>query len=301
MNYHRLALLWTGILLAVSLAAVCLVASPPAVARAPRTAVLTVCPAGPPDCGYDSIQAAVNAAAGGDVIKVATGVYTGVRSVPAPAGYVYPPSDGTLEQVAYVAKTLTLRGGYAAPGFADPPDPVANPTTIDAAGAGRGLVVWGPISATIEGLRLMDGAADGLGGHSWEGFRMDVGGCLYSSGANVVLGNNHISGCVAMSGGGVYIGGAGPALLTGNTFSGNTGHYYGGGQGGGAFIFQSTATLADNHMTGNYAGSGGGLYLREGTSLLHGNLIDGNNADYFDNVTFAQIVNLWHKCQYEKQ
>ena len=22
---------------------------------------------------------------------------------------------------------------------------------------------------------------------------------------------------------------------------------------------------------------------------------------YFDNVTFAQIVNLWHKCQYEKQ
>jgi pectin methylesterase-like acyl-CoA thioesterase len=52
-----------------------------------RAADLHVCPSG---CTYSSIQAAVDDADDGDVIKVATGVYTGVQDRPAPPGYSGP-------------------------------------------------------------------------------------------------------------------------------------------------------------------------------------------------------------------
>ena len=98
---------------------------------------MTVCPAGPPHCDHAVIQDAVDAANDGDVIKVATDVYTDVHSRPSPPGYAGP---AVITQVVYISKTVTLRGGYTAPGFADPPDPEANPTTLDAQGQGRVLV-----------------------------------------------------------------------------------------------------------------------------------------------------------------
>ncbi len=86
---------------------------------------LTVCVEGPSTCSYASIQAAVDAAATGDVIKVAAGTYTTVT--------MRPRNDitttGDVTQVVYLTKTVTIRGGYTTTNsFADPPDPVANPT-----------------------------------------------------------------------------------------------------------------------------------------------------------------------------
>ena len=83
---------------------------------------LTVCLSGP--CDYTSIQAAVDAAIPGDVIKVAAGVYTGVNSY------------GGLTQTVYISKSLTIRGGYTTTDWSIPPvimmivDPIAAvPTT----------------------------------------------------------------------------------------------------------------------------------------------------------------------------
>jgi hypothetical protein len=103
-----------------------------------RAGDLTVCPTGPPTCDYDSIQAAVDAANDGDVVKVATGVYIGVSA-----------REG-VTQVVYVSKTVTIRGGYTT-AFTDPPDPEANPTTLDALGQGRVLYITGDINPRSKG------------------------------------------------------------------------------------------------------------------------------------------------------
>jgi hypothetical protein len=133
--------------------------------QAAPTAELHVCPSGSPTCDYASVQAAVDAASPGDLIKVATGVYTGVN------GY------GGLSQVIYISKTVTLRGGYTTADW-DTSDPEANPTTLYAQGQGRVAYITGAISPTLEGLRLTGGDATWLGEVYM--VRMLAVGCIFS-------------------------------------------------------------------------------------------------------------------------
>ncbi len=111
-----------------------------------QAASLTVCPAGPPTCDYSMIQDAVDAASDGDVIKVAAGTYDDVNNY------------GGLAQVVYIVKSVTIQGGYTT-AFTEPPDPVTNPTTLDAGGLGRVIYIEGDINPTIAGLRITGGDA----------------------------------------------------------------------------------------------------------------------------------------------
>ena len=113
-------------------------------------------------CTYTTIQAAVDDA-GCTEIKVAQGVYTGVQGRPVPAGYPNPPASGLITQVVYISRTVAVRGGYTTTNWTTP-YPLTQPTTLDAGGLGRALVVAGAISPTIEGLGLTNGSAAGLGG-----------------------------------------------------------------------------------------------------------------------------------------
>jgi len=89
-----------------------------------------------PSCGSQAtpcrtLQYAVNLAQAGDEIRLAGGTYTGVQSHFVPPDYPYPPSSGSILQVVYISKTVTIRGGYTGT-FSEPPDPQGNPTTLDA-------------------------------------------------------------------------------------------------------------------------------------------------------------------------
>jgi hypothetical protein len=135
--------IWAGIALCIgaTLAAVCAASLIASVFAAPTSPddILTVCKGG--SCSYADIQPAVDAAPSGSTIKVAAGVYNTL--------VVRPRADvettGNVTQVVYISKTLIIRGGYTTTnGMADPPDPVAHPTILDAGSQGRVIYITGP-------------------------------------------------------------------------------------------------------------------------------------------------------------
>jgi hypothetical protein len=226
-----------------------------------------VCPSG---CFYSSIQAAVDDASPGETILVAQGVYTDVYM-----------RDG-VTQVVYISKTITILGGYAAPGFAEPPDPDTNATVLDAGGQGRVIYITGDISPTIEGLRLTGGNATGLGG-----WYMDVGSGVYVISATATISNNQIysnTGIVNSSGGGLFLHSS-DATVSGNSIYSNTTDSCGAG----VFVYAGdNATLSGNvirHNSSNY--DGGGVCSEEGFVTLRGNVIHSNTAPDYGGGVYA--------------
>jgi uncharacterized repeat protein (TIGR01451 family) len=233
---------------------------------------------------YNSIQDAVDdSTLPSDVVRV--------------AGYCFGTNtrDG-VDQVIYISKTLTVRGGYTYTQWSTS-DPVANPTVVDALGQGRAIYITGTVSPTIEGLRITNGDATGLGG----GFGSDAGGGVYAENADVTLANNWVFSNTAQVGGGVFVGGS-DVTVSGTTVERNRASVAGGGlylyqvtvtltnstvysntaanDGGGLYAFQSSGTVGSSAFTENEATAlwGGGLYVTQGDVLLDGNAIRNNRA-----------------------
>ncbi|MCL4265053.1 MAG: hypothetical protein KJ069_17685 [Anaerolineae bacterium] len=227
-----------------------------------------------------SVQRAVDLAVSGDAIHVAEGVYTGVQV------------RETVTQHLYISQSVTIRGGYLAD-FGGSPDPVLHPTTLDAAGLGRVIVVAPGSHVTLDGLQLVNGQAGSQNG-----------GGLYSTGAHVNLNNVTLSGNQAEFGGGLYLvqgqltianshfgqnsarlgGGAarlygGTAVLSHNSFAANSAGLHGGA----LYVTTGLTTLQHNQLTGNTVtgvsqGWGGGLHVSNGQATLVGNVFSGNQA-----------------------
>jgi hypothetical protein len=275
---HSLTLF--SLTLGLALAFIWLLAIQPAPARA---VTLTVCPAAGPGCQYTTLQAAVDAAGNGDMIKVAAGAYTGINN------------KGGHAQVVYINKSITIQGGYTT-AFSEPPDPNAHPTTLDAQGKGRVLFITGSyisptivtIRATIEGLRITGGNASGLGGYG----SYDSGGGVYAYLASVtvrkcVINSNTASATGAGYGGGLEILFSG-ATLDANTIENNQASSAGYGNGGGLFVYNGGGyggpvsltgnTLQNNTASLSAGGAGGGLDMESGEANLTGNTLRGNVA-----------------------
>ncbi len=249
--------------------------STPATA-APAADIITVCPAGPPTCTYTTIQDAVDAAHDDDVIKVATGIYTGV--------HVCPRDDvtttGVVTQVVYVTKTVTIRGGYTTTAssssyFTGTPNPDVYTTTLDAEGQGRVFYITGGVSPTLKNLRIIGGDADGLGGM----YGGDAGGGVYAISATVTLSGNVIYSNTAGFGGGVYVLST-TAVLSGNVIYNNRGLV----AGGGVYVVSTDATLIDNVIHNNITFEGGGVFLHSSDdATLNGNTV-------YNNMAFGKLL-----------
>ncbi len=274
-------------------------------ATKPLADEITVCPAGSPTCNYATIQEAVDAANPGDVIKVAQGTYTDIHV-----------REG-ITQVVYLSKTVAIRGGYTTTNWTTP-YPITQPTTLDAQGQGRGMVITGTITPTIEGLRITGGDATGLGGYA----AGDAGGGIYMMGAAPVLSGNMIySNTIGDGlGAGLYLVNSN-AVLNNNVIHNNSGSTYGSlgtvaldqspaklngnliysntvTHGGGLSLRSSDATFNNNVITGNTAvGDGGALQLVGSNPTLNGDIIQGNTAGWggglsMENQSDATLVNM---------
>ena len=283
---HRVAALSLAVTLALAgVVALLWLLGGPSVARAdPGT--LYVAPDGDDANTCDSeanrcqtIQrAVVDVASPGDVIKVAAGIYTDVHGLLAPPGYPNPPASGIITQVIYISKTITIQGGYTATNWTTP-YPITQPTTLDAQGQGRVILIVGDpstspgqaISPTIEGLHITGGDATGLGGGMWWG-PGDVGGGMHIISATATISNNWVFSNTAYRGGGLFLS-SDSATLSNNTVISNIADY-----GGGLYLGESDATLSGNTIISNTAGVGGGLVV-VGNATLSGNIIISNVAD----------------------
>lgn len=234
-------------------------------------AELRVCPVG---CPYTSIQAAVDAAQPGDIIKIAQGTYSDVQNVP-------PLNTGTFTatQIVAVTQSITLRGGYNDTFTVWDPD--TYPTILDAGGQGRGVAVVGAgIAPTIEGLRITGGDAADLGGvwigSFWTGHS---GGGIYVYQATAVISDCEVTGNTAPIGGGVTLFHSDGAL-TGNAIHGNTASD---GGGSGVYLFFSPALLRRNTVYDNQSdgGWGGGINVSDGSAILEHNVIYSNTTDLY--------------------
>ncbi len=206
---------------------------------------------------YYPLQAAIDAAHPGDVVKVA-GTCAGVIQRAAPPGY----SGITPGQTAYITQSLTLRGGYTVTNWTTA-NATVNPTTLDALGQGRALFIAGDgISVTVEGLRF-------TGGDAWKG----GGGMVWR--ARVTLRDTTFTGNDAFGGsGGLYLLQSPQVVLSHNTFSDNSAV----GDGGGLVLGQCpNASLSDNLFEGNNlrqvsseidTGNGGGLYIKQSDQIV---------------------------------
>jgi hypothetical protein len=252
--------------------------------------VIRVAPTGSdgPGCGSAAspcrtVQFAVDQALPGEEIRLAEGVYSGVQNIPSLNTGTF-----TATQVVYINKSVTIRGGYATGRWATP-DPEANPTTLDAQGQGRVVVVTDTTGVTLEGLRITGGDAEGLGGgpngynagggvYASHALSLTVTGCdVYSSSATTV------ERCCG-EGGGLYLRSSDYTMVEGNTIHHNWGHQDGVGDGGGLFLDRSDHIIVQhNAIHDNVAttvnGRGGGLYVTDcDYAVLDGNVIRGNSA-----------------------
>jgi parallel beta-helix repeat protein len=259
MKTKSLLLLTIG--LGLTLAAVWLLALSGFGVQEAHAASFTVCPVGPPTCDYSVIQYAVDAAGEGDVIKVAMGTYNDVNS------------RYGLAQIVAIEKSITIQGGYTT-AFTEPPDPVANPTTLDAGGLGRVIYIEGNINPTIAGLRITGGEAKDLGSP----IGIDAGGGVLVISATATLKDNYIYENSADSthngdGGGVFLLNS-DATLESNTIISNTAER----EGGGINLANSPATLTGNTISQNESGrgEGAGLFLGFSPASVDGNTISEN-------------------------
>jgi uncharacterized repeat protein (TIGR01451 family) len=232
-------------------------------------------------CGESSspcrtVQHAVDQAACGATIKVATGIYTGTHT--------WIGATETTTQVVYLSQPVTITGGFSPPDWTTA-DPTLTPTTLDAESLGQVIVVGSAPTVTLEGLRIVNGYSsdDGGGvGNRDDPCHLTIRSCdiaynateddgagVYLNMGTLILEDARIEGNTAGSdGGGVYTREA-VVTMTQNLFQENvadTGS--GGGSGGGAWLYQTPAYIADSTFRDNVAGDvGGGVYVGLGGNL----------------------------------
>ena len=206
-----------------------------------------------------TIQQAITNTATGDEIRVAAGTYNQVNTL------------GTYPQVVYLNKSVTLMGGFTTANWVTP-DPVANPTIIDAGGSGRGIHVPNAVVATVSGFHIRNGNTSA-----------NSGAGVYNEAGTLTLDGNWIySNSTDDWGGGVangLLGGSATLYLTNNEIYSNDAVLIGGGIAvlGGTVVMDANA-IYGNAATDVYLGLGGGIAVASGNTVIRNALIYGNSG-----------------------
>lgn len=204
---------------------------------------------------YRSVQAAIDAAAAGDEVRVAAGAY--------------------VQNLRIEGKAVVLRGGFSRTWVRDP---AANPTTLMGAG-GDAVINLIASDATIDGFRITGGA--GSTDQLPYGYH---GGGIYSRDGSPTISNCTIENNDIRTGeppfdyffgGGIYVSNCAQANIIGNVLRGNVA-----GRGGAIAIIGQRALIQGNTIENNVAvgDHGGGLFVAVVNATITRNIIRGNEV-----------------------
>ena len=254
------------------------------VASAPLVNEFHVCQSG--GANFTTIQAAVDNAQPGDIIKVAAATYFEAKVVSA------------TQYNLYLDKTVTILGGYTCADFTNQ-NPFANATTIRPSTATQSVVsIFGVFGTTSQVAPTIDGftVTGGGGGNH--------GGGISMRDSDATISNNIIAGNVGyLLGGGIYVQRGTPRIqynrIQNNLADGQGNFALGGG------IEMETATgavlsnvIANNTFTGGGTINGGGVDVNGGGPvLLANNTIVGNATNGVhagSNITLVNNIIMTH-------
>lgn len=203
---------------------------------------------------FRTVQAAIDAAASGDVIRVALGTYT--------------------QNLRIDNKNLVLEGGYTRSFVRD----VANNQTTLAGTGGNAVVNLIMANVTLDGFRITGGT-----GSTEELPNATHGGGIYSRDGSVTINNCLIEGNDIRSmnppaetnrGGGLHVDSAPMATITNNIIRNNFG-----GRGAGISVTGGAAALIQGNVVENniaVGDHGGGLFIGVTNATITQNVIRGN-------------------------
>ena len=255
------------------------------VAFVPQVTEWHVCQSGGAD--FTTIQAAVDAAQPGDLIKVAAAMYTEAKLVNA------------TQYNLYITKTVTIRGGYTCADFTNQ-NPSANVTTIRPFTAEQSVVsifgVFGTtsqVAPTIDGFTITGG---GGGNH---------GGGISMRDSDSTISNNIITGNIGyLLGGGIWVQRGVPRIqynrIQNNTADAQGAFAQGGGigmEGAGGSVLSNI--IANNTFIGGTTVNGGGIDTSSGggpvllaNNTIVGNAVNGVHADF--GITLVNNIIMTH-------
>ena len=217
-----------------------------------------------------TIQFAVDKAASSDTILVAQGVYT-QTNVRLRDDIV---ASGSVTQVVYISKTITIQGGYTTTDNFVSHLPLTQLTTIDAQNKGRGVYIASGGTGRLFDLHLTHGSAANMGGGANTG--EDAGGGLYAYGGGLLLTGATIFSNTADAGGGVYLNNMTVVLATTSAIVTNTAAI----SGGGVYIKDSPSVVwSTSDFSANSATKrGGGISAENSAIQVSASTINRNSA-----------------------
>ncbi len=229
---------------------------------------------------YGNMQVAIRAARARDTLFIA-GICSGASPVVS--------GTQTLTQMGLVTKALGFQGGFTLTDWVNP-DPLFQPTLLNALGVGRVFYIGSNVPVTISGLEIAGGYADQGGAIFMAGGYLTVtkssfysntataGGVLYNQGGQVTMTRElKITDNEAQSGGVFYTAG-GTLFLNGLNIYSNRAT----ADGGVLFHAGGTAVLQNMVFRGNRAGNRGGVVFNQASTQLtfrHNTLYNNSATD----------------------